>query len=99
MRGFNNTVFSGFIFLTDGAFLKLTNVHFDPIKELRNNFWNIIVQNDSRLISENSDLPSGPGPEPQMNSIIVQNRGEIVENSIIYNRDNKMFRVVLEPVK
>ncbi|HEX8332428.1 MAG TPA: glycosyl hydrolase family 28-related protein [Segetibacter sp.] len=99
MRGFNNSFFSGFIFLTDGASLKITNVHFPEITENRSNFWNVVVQTDSRLIAENTDLPSGSGPAPHLKGIIVQNRGEIIENSTFFNRDGKVMRVVLEPVK
>ncbi len=63
MRGFNNHRFSGFIFLTDFAYLKITNVHIPGIVETRSSFWNVVVQNNSRIISENTSLPSGPGPD------------------------------------
>lgn len=91
MRGFNNGRFSAFIFLTDFAFLKITNVHIPYIVETRSNFWNVVVQNASRIISENTALPSGPGPDK-----IVQNGSEIIENSAIYNRDGVIMKVKLE---
>ncbi len=91
MRGFNNSQFSGFIFLTDFAFLKITNVHIPGIVETRSSFWNVVVQNNSRIISENTSLPSGPGPDR-----IVQRGSEIIENSSLFNRDGVIMKVKLE---
>ncbi|HLL44505.1 MAG TPA: glycosyl hydrolase family 28-related protein [Segetibacter sp.] len=91
MRGYNNTVFSGFVFLSDHAFLKLTNVHIPGIVENRTNFWNVVVQNSSRIISENTSLPSGPGPDR-----VVQKGSEIIENSTLFNRDGVIMKVKLE---
>ncbi len=91
MRGYNNSVFSGFIFLSDYAYLKLTNVHIPAIVENRSNFWNVVVQNNSRIISENTSLPSGPGPDR-----VVQKGSEIIENSAVFNRDGVIMKVKLE---
>jgi hypothetical protein len=91
MRGFGNRVFSAFIFLTDFAFLKMTNVHIPDIVETRSSFWNIVVQNNSRISSEQTRLPSGPGPNR-----LVKNGSEIVENNLIYNRDGAILKVKLE---
>lgn len=95
MRGFDNSRFSAFIFMTDGAYLTLTNINIPEITENRNRFFNIVVQNNSRLIVNNSFLPrGGPG-----NNILVLNNSEIIENSTFFNRDGKLFKVSLEPVK
>jgi hypothetical protein len=91
MRGFGNGRFSGFIFLTDYAFLKITNVHIPTIVETRSGFWNVVVQNSSRIIAENTSLPSGPGPDR-----LVQNGSEIIENSAVFNRDGVIMKVKLE---
>lgn len=91
MRGFNNSQFSAFIFLTDFAFLKITNVHIPEIVEMRPNFWNIVVQNNSGIISENTSLPSGPGPDR-----LVQRGSQIIENSTLFNRDGVIMKVKLE---
>lgn len=91
MRGYNNGVFSGFFFLSDYSFLKITNVHIPAIIENRSNFWNVVVQNSSRIISENTSLPSGPGPDR-----VVQKGSEIIENSTLFNRDGIIMKVKLE---
>lgn len=91
MRGYNNNVFSGFFFLSDHSFLKITNVHIPGIVENRSNFWNVVVQNSSRIISENTSLPSGPGPDR-----VVQKGSEIIENSTLFNRDGVIMKVKLE---
>jgi hypothetical protein len=91
MRGFNNANFAAFIFLTDYSFLKLTNSHMPDIVEFRTNYWNLVVQNNSRIISENTKLPTGPGPDR-----LVQNGSEIIENSSVFNRDGVVMRVKLE---
>lgn len=91
MRGYNNSVFSGFFFLSDHSFLKITNVHIPGIVENRSNFWNVVVQNSSRIISENTSLPSGPGPDR-----VVQKGSEIIENSTLFNRDGVIMKVKLE---
>lgn len=51
----------------------------------------MVVQNNSRIISENTALPSGPGPDR-----IVQKGSEIIENSSLFNRDGVIMRVKLE---
>ncbi len=91
MRGFNNSYFSAFFFLTDFSFLKVTNVHIPGIVETRSSFWNVVVQNDSRIIAENTSLPSGPGPDR-----VVKRGSEIIENSAVFNRDGVIMKVKLE---
>lgn len=91
MAGFNNSGLSGFFFLTDYSFLKLTNVFIPRIPAPRGNIWNLLVQRNSRIIAENTSLPNGPGPDR-----LVQMGSEIIENSTIFNRDGVVMKVKLE---
>ncbi|MEJ7685249.1 MAG: hypothetical protein WKG06_46875 [Segetibacter sp.] len=49
------------------------------------------MQNDSRIIAENTSLPSGPGPDR-----VVKRGSEIIENSAVFNRDGVIMKVKLE---